>query len=212
MIPELDAEDYDSDEEIPEDTLLVLLTAIPAYEQARLDLIVQEASKSYLKGTKKAYTKLGEKFSSEDVKIEAEKYLTDYKTGLLDGYTIIQGKKVYWLRDRTLSERKKIFDTIKEGVTKDRSSKSITQELQDYFQMQKYQAETIAINETTYIQDRARDITYQKYDVERVIWVVGSNPCHICEEFAGQIFTWDDLPYQQPVHVHCNCDLDPVLD
>lgn len=211
MIPDLDEEDYDQDGEIPEETTLILLAAIPTFERVRIELMVQEAAKSYLKGTEKAYAKLGEKFVSDEIKKEAEKYLIEYKTGLLDGYTVIQGKKVYWLRDRTLAERQKIFDTIKKGVAEGNNTNTITKELQDYFNMQKSQAERIAINETAYVQARARDYTYQKYGVEKVLWVVGSNPCHICDELAGQVFTWNDLPYQQPVHVRCNCELEPIF-
>lgn len=212
MTQGLDTEDYDPDSEIPEETLLILSAAIPTYEQTRLDLLVQEASKSYLAGAQKAYGKLGEKFVADEVKKEAENYLKEYKAGLLDGHTVIQGKKVYWLRDRTLAERQKIFDIIKDGITKDIGSDQITQELQDYFKIQKSQAETIAINETAYVQARARDITYQKFGVEKVLWVVGSNPCHICEELAGRVFTWDDLPNTPPIHVRCGCDLEPVID
>ncbi|MEN6551896.1 MAG: minor capsid protein, partial [Methanobacterium sp.] len=191
---------------------LILLAVIPAFERERIEIMVKEAAKSYLKGTEKAYSKLGEKFVSDEIKKEVEEYLAEYKAGLLDGYTVIQEKKVYWLRDRTLAERQNIFDIIKKGTADGNNAKTITQKLQDYFNMQKSQAERIAVNETAYVQARARDSTYQKYGVEKVLWVVGSNPCHICEELAGQVFTWDDLPYQQPVHVRCNCELEPVFN
>lgn len=212
MIPELDADEYDPENSIPDETILILLAAIPAFETVRLDLIVQEASKSYLKGTQKAYTKLGEKLVSEEVKLEAEKYLKEYKSCIMDGYTVIQGNKVYWLRDRTLKERQKIFDIVKGGVTENKSKDRLTLELQDYFNLQKTQAGLIAGNETQYVQARARDRTYQKLGVERLRWITAAHPCSVCEELDGHVFTWDDLPYQQPVHLHCLCDLEPVLD
>ncbi|MEN6551537.1 MAG: minor capsid protein, partial [Methanobacterium sp.] len=203
---------YDPDDEIPEETVLIISAAIIKYEAARIDSLIAGATKSYLKGAKKAYSKVNQPFVSEEVKKEAEKYLKEYKKSVMDGYTTIQGKKVYWLRDRTLTERQKIFDILKDGITKGKSRDLIAQELKAYFEMQKSQAQLIAINETNYIKAQARDITYKKYGVERVLWTVGSNPCHICEELEGRIFTWDDLPYVPPIHVRCSCDLEAVLD
>lgn len=211
MIPEFDPEDYDEDNNIDEKLLILLALLIPNYEKTRVDMLVSGATKNYLNGATTAYKRLKQDIIKDELKTETEKYLAEYKKGLLDGYTKIQGKKVYWLRDRTLNERQKIFDIINEGIQKEKSTDILTSEIQEYFGMQKTQAQVLAINETAYVKARARDIIYHKYDVEEMKWLLGSNPCEICIPFGGQIYTWDTLPYEQPVHIRCNCDLEPVL-
>ena len=211
MIPDLDPDDYNSDNEIPEETLLIISAAITKFEAVRIDSLLSGASKSYLKGSKGAYSKLKEPFVSDEVKKEAEKYLNEYKNCIMDGYTVIQGKKVYWLRDRTLKERQKIFDIVKEGISENKGKEILTRKLQDYFNLQKTQSELIAGNETQYVQARARDTVYLNFGVERLRWITAAHPCSVCEEFEGRVYTWDDLPYQQPVHIRCLCDLEPVF-
>jgi len=211
MIPEFNPEDYDSDSNIPKELLAALIVAIPAFEKARIKTIIAGASKNYIKGAKIAYERLGEKLVSSKVKDEAYKFLKTYQEQINEGYTVIQGEKVYWLRDRTLNERQKIFDIIHDGVTENKSKDVITQEFQEYFSMQKTRAELIASNETRYVQARARDAAYKNSGVEKLRWITASHPCSICEELDGRVFSWDDMPYQQPVHIHCLCDLEPVF-
>ncbi len=211
MIPELSADDYDPDNQIPEETLAILLAAIPAFERARLDLIVQGASKSYVTGTRIAYSRLGKKFVSEDVKDDVYSFLKTYKKQINEGYTVIQGEKVYWLRDRTLTERQKIFNIVKNGILEGKNPNVTKKEFQDYFKMQKSQAEAIARTETAYVQARGRDDRYKQFGVKKVKWLLGGNPCPKCAQYGGRVFTWDDLPLQQPAHVCCTCDLAPVL-
>lgn len=211
MIPEFNPNDYDPDNNVTEELLAVLIVAIPTFENARMETIIAGASKNYLNGTKIAYERLGENFVSSEVKDDVYSFLKTYKKQINEGYTIIQGEKVYWLRDRTLNERQKIFDIIKEGVTENKHQGVIIQEFKNYFSMQESQAEVIASNETRYVKARARDLTYKKSGVEKLRWITASHPCSVCEELDGRVFTWDDMPYQQPVHIHCLCDLEPVF-
>ena len=212
MIPDFDHEEYDPDNNTPEELLAVLIVAIPSFETARIELIVEGASKNYLKGTKIAYDRLGEKFVSSEVKDDVYNFLKIYKKQINEGYTIIQGEKVYWLRDRTLTERQKIFDIISSGVTEGKSPDKVKTEFQKYFSMQKTQAERIARTETAYVQERGIYDRYVKFGVKKVKWLLGSNPCEICTQYGGKIFDIDDLPYQIPVHPSCTCTIVPVLD
>ncbi|MDD3915347.1 MAG: minor capsid protein [Bacteroidales bacterium] len=212
MIPEFIPEDYDPDNNVPEELIAVLLLAIPAFENARMETIIAGASQNYLKGTKIAYERLGENFVSSDVKDDVYSFLKTYKKQINEGYTIIQGEKVYWLRDRTLTERQKIFDIISEGITKGKAPDVVKSEFQNYFSMQGYQAERLARTETAYVQAQGRDDRYKQFGVKKVKWLLGTNPCPLCAQYGGKIYTWDDLPLQQPAHVNCTCDLSPVLD
>lgn len=212
MIPELDPEELDPDNNIPTELLAILSVSIPAFEKSRIDNLVAGASKEYIKGTKTAYERLGQKFVAEEIKDDVYDFLKTYKKQLNEGYTVIQGEKVYWLRNRTLDERQKIFDIISEGVTQGKPPATVKKEFQDYFGMQKSQAERIARTETAYVQANGRDDHYKKYGVERVKWLLGPNPCPECLDYGNKIYTWDTLPKSQPVHANCSCDLAPVLD
>lgn len=212
MIPEFDPDELDPDNNIPEELLTILLISIPSFEKSRIDNLVAGAAKDYLKGTATAYKRLGEKFVAEEVKDDVYSFLKTYQKQLNEGYTVIQNEKVYWLRDRTLKERQKIFDIISDGVTQGKSPDVVKKEFQDYFGMQKRQAERIARTETAYVQANGRDDRYKKFGVERVKWLLGPNPCPECLDYGNKIYTWDTLPKNQPVHALCTCDLAPVLD
>lgn len=212
MIPEFIPEDYDPDNNVPEELIAVLLLAIPAFENARMETIIAGASQNYLKGTKIAYERLGENFVSSDVKDDVYSFLKTYKKQINEGYTIIQGEKVYWLRDRTLTERQKIFDIISEGITKGKAPDVVKSEFQNYFSMQGYQAERLARTETAYVQEKGIYDRYTTFGVKKVKWLLGSNPCPVCAQFGGKVFDIDDLPYLIPVHPSCTCTIVPVLD
>lgn len=212
MIPELDPNELDPNSNVSEELLAVLLLAIPTFEKSRIDNLVAGASKEYLRGAKTAYTRLGKQIVVDEVKDSVTSFLKTYQEQLNDGYTVIQGKKVYWLRDRTLAERQKIFDIISEGVTQGKTPATVRKEFQDYFGMQKMQAERIARTETAYVQANGRDDHYKQFGVEKVKWLLGPNPCPECLDYGNKIYTWDTLPKNQPVHVNCSCDLAPVLD
>lgn len=212
MIPEFNPNDYDPDNNVTEELLAVLLVAIPAFENARMETIIEGASKNYLKGTKIAYERLGENFVSSEVKDDVYSFLKTYKKQINEGYTIIQGEKVYWLRDRTLTERQKIFDIVSEGVIKGKSPDVVKKEFQDYFLMQEYQAERLARTETAYVQEKGIYDRYTTFGVKKVKWLLGANPCHVCAQFGGKVFDINDLPYLIPVHPSCTCTIVPVLD
>jgi SPP1 gp7 family putative phage head morphogenesis protein len=212
MIPEFRPEDYDQESNIPEDLLAILLLSIPKFEKARIETLIENAAKSYLKGEQEAFDLLNMEFDPEEAKDAATTYLKTYQTQIREGYTVIQGEKVYWLRDRTLNERQKIFDIISDGIKNGRSPDTVKSNFMDYFKMQKSQAESIARTETAYVQARGAEIRFKKQGVEKVKWLLGPDPCEVCIPIGGKIFTWDTLPYQIPVHVRCTCSLSPVIE
>lgn len=212
MIPEFDPGDYEKSDDFPEELLTILLLTIPKYEKARIETIIAGASKAYLTGTKTAYERLGEDFVSSEVKDDVYIFLKEYKKQIEAGYTVIQGEKVYWLRDRTLAERQKIFDIVSEGITQGKSPATVKKEFVDYFGMQKSQAETLARTETAYVQEQGIADRYKKAGVIKVKWLLGAHPCPECQRYGGNIYTWDKLPYSIPRHPRCTCTLSPVLE
>jgi len=208
-IPELNPSDYDPDNQIPEELTTIIVAAITAFESSRTETLVAGASKGYLTGNKTAYKLLGEKFIAEDVKDDVYAFLRVYKKQIDAGYTVIQGEKVYWLRDRTLTERQALFDIIAKGITEGKSPNVVTSELKDYFNTSKSYAEMLARTETAYVQGNATEERYKKFGVEKVKWLLGKNPCPECQGYGGNIYTWDELPKSIPAHPGCTCALSP---
>jgi SPP1 gp7 family putative phage head morphogenesis protein len=211
-IPELDPQDYDPENLIPEEVITVLLTVIPIFENARRESIIAYASKNYIQGNKIAYTRLKKPFKTAKIEDDVYAYLKEYKKQIDEGYTIIQNNRVYWLKDRTLQERQQIFKIISNGIVEGKTPNVVRQEFQDYFSMLKSDAERISRTETAYVQCQGRDSRYKKFGVEKVKWLLGSHPCPKCQSYGGKIYTWDELPYYQPVHPACTCDLSPIID
>jgi len=212
MIPEIDPQELDPNSIIPEELLAVLLEAIPTFEDQRIEIITEGATKGYLKGEMIAHTRLDIPFKSSEVKDDIYSFLKTYKQQLDDGYTIIKGEKNYWLRDRTLKERQKIFDIISNGITEGKGPANVSKEFQEYFSMSKRDSVTLARTETAYVQATGRDIRYKKFGVEKVKWLLGKNPCDECLALGGKILMLDDPLARQPKHPRCTCDLSPVLD
>jgi len=212
VIPELDPKDFDPDGIISAEQLATIASAIESFESARLNDLLKGASKSYADGSKIAAKLMKKKFVADEIEDDLLKFLIEYQKQLRAGYTVIQGKKVYWLRDRVLSERQFIFDTISNGIIEGRSIEKTAKELQEYFKTSKKYSMLLARTETMYVRANARDERYKKNGVKKVKWLLGKNPCEICQPLGGKIFTWDNLPYNQPVHVRCTCGLSPQSD
>jgi SPP1 gp7 family putative phage head morphogenesis protein len=184
----------------------MIIAAILLYESSRIDDLLKGASKEYLSGIKEASGKLKVDVLSKEYIKEITKYLKTYKTQLEDGYTIIQGKKVNWLEKRTLQERKAIFDIISEGLKKGQTVDEISSNFEKYIGIQKKDARLIADHELRTAKTRASDSVYKKNGKNKFIWIHSDGcPCNICEPLGGQTFTWDTVPYEQPVHIACQC-------
>lgn len=211
MIPPLKKEEYDPESILPPEILAVLLSAIPSFEKDRIETLIEGATENYIKGEQDAYKLLDIAFDEDDVLDAAHAYLKTYKSQISDGYTYIQGEKVFWLRDRTINERQKIFDIIKEGIIKGKSPDVVKQDFVTHFGMQKSQAETLARTETAYVQARGAENRFKRQGVEKIKWLLGANPCSECKKYGGKVFTWDTLPFSIPRHPRCTCSLSPVM-
>lgn len=210
-IPTPDLDELNPDNNIPEKEAAAIVAALVAFETARKKTLVQGASRAYLRGETVAHKRLLQPLVPEEIKDDVYSFLKTYKGQLDEGYTIIQGEKTYWLKNRTIQEREQIFKIVSEGITEGKSPAVVRKEFQDHFKMQRYQADRIARTETAHVQCRGRDNRYKAHDVEEIKWLCGPAPCQICAPLEGRIFTWDTLPYQQPTHPQCVCDLAPVL-
>jgi SPP1 gp7 family putative phage head morphogenesis protein len=212
LIPELDPSELDPDNTIPEDLTAIIVTAIQLFENKRKDSLIAGAAKNYLTGIVEAYKQVNTKFKTSQFKDEVQEFLKVYKSQLQEGYTIIQGKKVFWLRDRTIAERQLLFDTISTGLNKGNSPADIAKELKKYVDLSKSHAELISRTETAYVQGNARENSYKNLGVKKVKWLLGANPCPECVSLGNQIYNLDELPYSIPRHPRCTCALSPVLD
>jgi len=202
-IPELDPSDYDPDNQLPEELTTIVVAAILDYESSMNNVLVAGASKGYIIGNKIAYERLEKEFITDEIEDDVYEFVKEYKKQIDAGYTVIQGEKVYWLRDRTLAERQALFDIISKGIIQGKSPNVVTTELQKHFDTSRSYAETLARTETAYVQANGRDNRYKKQGVKKVKWLLGKRPCSRCAPLGGNVFTWDGLPYSQPVHPRC---------
>jgi SPP1 gp7 family putative phage head morphogenesis protein len=209
LIPPFDEEDYDPDNEISGDQKQVIGSAIIAYEKAFIGVLIAAASKNYIKGAIGANKLMGNP-GLPDVISEARTYVKSYSEMLNAGYTMIQGEKLYWLKDRVLEDRQKIFDIITEGLKDGKTTAEIAQEYMDYFQSSKEYAQMLCQTETAYVQAMAQEEQYKINGVKTVFWVLGDKPCSECEMYGNQTYTWEELPAQIPVHPRCWCSLVPA--
>jgi SPP1 gp7 family putative phage head morphogenesis protein len=212
MIPELDPHDYNQDNEIPEELLLIVATSIKNFEKDRQQTLIAGATKNYLKGVKIAYKRAEKKFVADEVEDDVYAFLKEYETQIKEGYTVIQGEKVYWLKDRSLAERQFIFDTISNSIRGGEGVDVTAKKLNDYFAMSKRHAKLIARTETAYVQSHGAFNRYKKFGVKKYKWLLGKNPCSKCIPYGGKIYTEEELPGLPPLHGNCTCDIAPVMD
>lgn len=186
--------------------------------------LVESGTKAYIQGDLKAQKALDLKLSFNLVNKDALKYIKEYKKDLEKGGGMIQGKWVPWLQNMAEEDRRRIGAIIEEAYKKGTPTgvkerlkgsgypkNSLAYQLQEYFNMRKSHAATVARTEIARIQSHGSVNRYQKQGVSKVIWLV-FNPCPICSPYARRVFEIDKVPYEVPRHPNCRCALAPVAD
>lgn len=118
---------------------------------------------------------------------------------------------VPWLRDYTETARNALVDLVEEHIASGQGVGALADTLEPVFDSMKGHAETIARTEMSRIRNDAAFGRYLKSGVDRVEYLVGPEPCEICEPFAGTIFAVNDAPWL-PQHPRCVCGFAPVID
>jgi len=138
--------------------------------------------------------------------------LKKYKTMIDGGYTVIDGKKVYWLKDADKNARKVVYEAVKVGVEKGKSVVELTKDLDPIFSTLKTNAKLTAHHELTYISDLAGDMRKKNQGIKLDRWVsVGDNrvrPLH--QEFDGQYYPVGGGEFPS-FYLNCRCVRIPVV-
>jgi SPP1 gp7 family putative phage head morphogenesis protein len=138
-----------------------------------------------------------------------------------EGATMIQGNKVYWLKDYTAKARKDIIDKILNAVNTGQAygvqsglgnypAGTLADDLSAYFNAMRNHAEMVARTEGKRVYHLAKKQRMFLQGVQQVKWYT-HEPCDICAQFSGNTYYIDALPMEIPVHPRCRCDIVPVV-
>lgn len=140
-------------------------------------------------------------------------YLQTYEKDLVErGGTVIKGKFIPWLADRTERVRGSIAATIREGLENGWSNDTLGKALGEIMDQEGRAMTMIAHTEMARIEAAGARSRYHDLGIMKVIWNNGPTPCDICIEFSGNEYDLNDLPEEIPVHNSCACDLVPVIE
>ena len=179
----------------------------------------RNALKAHMAGGAKANQLMGVELSPAALEPAALAFARDYGRLLVDeGATVIKGEKVYWLADRTVEQREKIYGVIEQGLKEGKPTGikrpvpgTIAYDLKEHCLGPEHRSmTTIARTEIARIQRAGATERYVESGVvEGETWLCGQNPCPICQELCGKTFPIGEAP-EQP-HPNCTCDTKPVL-
>lgn len=198
-------------DEFPPDLEQAVESAVGIMAAERLTILVKNASKAYMAGDVWAHKRLKIDIDFDVVQQEALDYVKAYRKEVQAGYTTIKGEKIYWLRDRTKDERKRIVNVIEKGIKEGQSIPDIAKALRSEVDVLESQATRIARTEVARIQNHGAINRFKKYGIEKVKWLV-FEPCELCAPFANNVYEIDNLPDEIPVHPACRCALAPVVN
>ncbi len=143
---------------------------------------------------------------------ETEVILKRYESMISDGYTVIDGKKIYWLRDSDKNTRKAVYEAVEAGIKEGKSVAELTNDLKPIFSELKTNARLTAHHELSYINDLSSDLRKKNQGIKTDTWFsVGDNkvrPLH--QQFDGQIFKVGAPPYPSS-YLNCRCVRFPNL-
>ncbi|MFA6887474.1 MAG: minor capsid protein [Fermentimonas sp.] len=144
---------------------------------------------------------------------ETDVILKRYKTMINGGYTVIDGKKIYWLKDSDKNTRKAVYDAVKAGIKEGKSVAELTEDLKPIFETLKTNAKITAHHELTYINDLSSDLRKRNQGIKTDTWFsVGDNrvrPLH--QQFDGEIFKVGVGPWPSS-YLNCRCVRYPNID
>ena len=196
--------------------------AMDEYQRDIATATRNNAARAHISGDLIAHKQLGMEISFDLVQKEALEYSKDYGELLYrEGASVIQGKKIPWLKDRTGQTRENIFKTIRDGLKEGKpvseiggkklGKGTIAYDLKQIMQTEDSSMVRIARTEVARIQSAGSMTRYIANGVKKFKWLCGGNPCPICAQYCNRIFNINDIP-EIPVHPNCTCDKAPIIE
>lgn len=202
-----------------------LTAAHDKYQRALTGILTHEAMRAHIAGDVGAHKALGISVSFDLVQKEALAYSKEYGELLYrEGATIIEGRKVPWLRKSTGRTREAIFKTINEGLKEGKpvaqiggkriAPGTIAHDLRKLVIRDKdYEYVRIARTEVGRIQNQGTLTRYDRNDVTEVDVLddEGPNSCEACIIANGQRWTLDYARTHELEHPNCVRAFTPVI-
>lgn len=196
--------------------------AMDEYQRDIATAARNNAARAHIAGDLSAHRLLDIGISFDLVQKEALEYSKGYGELLYrEGASVIQGKKIPWLKDRTGQTRENVFKTIRDGLKEGKpvseiggkklGKGTIAYDLKQIMQTEDSSMVRIARTEVARIQSAGSMARYKANDVKKLKWLCGGDPCPICAQYCNKIFEINDMP-EIPVHPNCTCDKAPIIE
>ena len=196
--------------------------AMDEYQRDIATATRNNAARAHIAGDLSAHKLLDIDISFDLIQKEALEYSKPYGELLYrEGASVIQGKKIPWLKDRTGQTRENVFKTIRDGLKEGKpvseiggkklGKGTIAYDLKQIMQTEDSSMVRIARTEVARIQSAGSMTRYKANGIKKFKWLCGGDPCPICAQYCNKIFSTDDIP-EIPVHPNCTCDKAPVIE
>lgn len=196
--------------------------ALEARKKAYIQALANKAMREYVKAQVDAELEIHNRVLTPDdwmvINKAALTYHSKYTVMLeKEGASIIQGRKVPWMKDMDESTRKQVSDIIKKGIEEGKPTGvietkkgtypagSIAADLHGYFDDRKSHAAMVARSEVTRIQNVAKLERWQDrgFDRSSVLDDEGPNSCDPCAKANGQVWTIEYALSHEKQHPNC---------
>lgn len=196
--------------------------AMDKYQRDIATAARNNAARAHIAGDLSAHKLLDIGVSFDLVQKEALDYSKPYGELLYrEGASVIQGKKIPWLKDRTGQTRENVFKTIKDGLKEGKpvseiggkklGKGTIAYDLKQIMQTEDSGMVRIARTEVARIQSAGSMTRYKANNVKKIKILCAADPCEICTPYCNQIINFDDAP-EIPLHPNCRCSYAPVIE
>jgi len=189
--------------------------AFQKYRDTVADDLAKQSAEMFIAGDLKAQSLLTVSVDNVLVQEEALEYATEYgKLLKKDGASIINGKKITWLKDSTDKMRLDTITKITEGIDAGESMDDLTKELRKTFVTEhEYKLRMIARTETARIQNIGTVNRYKKLDITHVEVLdnEGPNSCEACGIANGQTWTVKYATSHELEHPNCVRNFSPIV-
>jgi SPP1 gp7 family putative phage head morphogenesis protein len=183
----------------------------------------QDAARQYAYGSAEAYARMRMVADATSLSTRMQTFASDYaRLAITEGVTIIDGEKNNWIARKTEEQRTEIYDIINKGIAEgkypgtiqdERTKGTIAYDLAGYFKEQTSRAETVARTESRRIMNSAGLETYAEMGVTQVEVLDGDgrNPCDICNQLNGRIWSVDFAMDHTLEHPNCVRRFSPII-
>ena len=201
-----------------------LTAAHNEYQKTLTSILIKEAARAHIAGDLNAHKLLHIGISFDLMQKEALEYSKDYgKLLYREGASVIQGKKIPWLKEHGARTRERVFKTIRDGLKEGKpvseiggkkvGKGTIAYDLKQIGGMEDRSVVSIARSEVARISNQGTLTRYDRNNVTEVDVLddEGPNSCDACREINGQRWTLAYARTHELEHPNCVRAFTPVI-